>query len=242
MARSRSSMRCDDAVDAFNDAMRELSVASGNRARVPKPDNVEDRIVTRCQACRGKKSRSCTGWSVNLRAGPLISFDAPVGNRSVNVHVEGSQEWTFNAHSHAGTMVPTSGSFSITIFSESGEMITRQHSDIANLAQPGSVGHLQFGGLPSSGVRPRFEWLDQPRWPMMPFDPLLLTEFLIYSFFPDHWRKVARRGSWREAVHRSEDQMYGPWIARMNAYQDQRTSRTSWLHEQCNESSTWIRI
>lgn len=238
--RTKEGMTCDDAVKSFNAAMSVIRGAADQVLNLPSPDTVEDGIVNRCGSCRrGKNSRACSGWSISLRRGSEISFEAPVGNRRVIVLVEGSQVWDFSKAIPGFPAIPVEGSYSVSILDENSSLITRQHSDVANFAQAGSVGHLQLGGLPSMGSRPDYEWLDVPRWPMMPVDLVLLVELLIYSFFPLYWLQNSETVAWRRAVQGSETQMYSPWRARMELYWNQRESRDSWLKEQCNINSSW---
>lgn len=240
MTSSFTGTTCEQAVKSCNSAIAILQGAFKERQPFPSPDSVQGGVVALCASCRKNGGdRKCTGWVLNLRQGRELRFEATVGGRLVHVLVEGRQEWKYGPKRDLGPGLPDSGSFAVTILDENYNVITRQHSDVANVGQPGSIGHLQVGGLPSTGPRPGHEWLDVPRWPMMPMDFILVIELLLYSFFPGYWLEKSEYGPWQRAVKLSENQMYAPWRARMETYWNSRVSRDSWLKEQCNISSSW---
>jgi hypothetical protein len=231
---------CHDAIDACNTVVGTLDDA-GVLESGPRPDTVTSAIVVRCQPCRSGRGtpRTCTGWQLGLR--PHVRLRGRVSDRDVVVLLEGWQDHRHAPRAAAGQDVLNAGSMSMTVMDPGGEILTRQHTDVANQGQAGPVGHLQLGGLPSFGPRPDLEWLDQPRWPMPAMDIVLLAELALYSFAPESWTRLRENTRWRQQIQRSESLAYGLWLGNMNNYWSQRGARSTWLGEQCNRTTPWPR-
>jgi hypothetical protein len=118
-------------------------------------------------------------------------------------------------------------------------LLVRQHLDLANPGQPGTVWHLQLGGKPAHGDKPDTMWLKVPRWPIMPTDFILIVEFVLFSFFPDVWRGVAASSPWRDHVKVAEQLVLTHYRNRLNKYFDVSTTASSWLAAQENAPDIW---
>lgn len=119
-------------------------------------------------------------------------------------------------------------------------LCARQHLDLANPDQHGSVWHLQLGGLATGGLRHKeLEWLDVPRWPALPMDMILVLELVIYNFHNEDWLELRRMNPWRRIVKNSELLMHRCYFERFREYCNRREADDSWLAYQCNRTSSW---
>jgi hypothetical protein len=232
---------CATAIDACNVVVSTLQ-SVGVLEQGPYPDVVSDGVILRCQPCRarGSNPRRCRGWQMSLLPQNALRIRGRAGARDVFVLIEGSNDRRHENGTTAGVHV-SGGSMAMTVFDDEGTILTRQHSDIANLGQWGPVGHLQLGGLPSVGARPPVEWLDQPRWPLPPMDIVLLAELTLYSFAPESWALVHNQPVWQQQVQRSESLAYALWVEKLQTYWNQRGRGSTWLTEQCNVTTPWPR-
>lgn len=233
---------CQTAIDACN-AVVETLRSVGILEQGPFPDTVRSAVVLRCQPCRagrGSNPRRCGGWTLSLRPENAIRIRGHAGGRGVIALIEGTSDRRHAIGVPASSLV-SGGSMAVTVLDEEGALLTRQHSDVANVQQWGPVGHLQLGGLPSIGPRPPLEWLDQPRWPLPPMDLVLLAELALYSFAPEGWNRVRELPVWQEQVQRSESLAYTLWLTKLQEYWNQRGSGSTWLTEQCNVTTPWQR-
>lgn len=199
-------------------------------------------VVNACAPCRAASSqvrpKKCQGWRLDFWGNAALRL-APtdVDGRLVNAVLEG------------GLVVgPLSGqireiervNFAISVKDPlQDKLLTRQHCDRANPNQPGSVWHMQLGGLPSiRSQRPEYEWLDLPRWPSLPIDFMLAVEVLTYNFQWETWCDLRQDSGWQGWVKESEDLVLAPYRDELNQYWATRGSHTSWLSVQCNRLET----
>lgn len=68
----------------------------------------------------------------------------------------------------------------------------RFHIDIGGQGGPGSLFHLQIPEQPNAEVFPGT--LDVPRFPMPPFTPIAVVEFVLGELFQDEWRREMSKG------------------------------------------------
>lgn len=200
---------------------------------------VDSGVLTACAPCRATTStvrpKKCQGWSLNFYGeNALRLMPVDVEGRPVSAQLEG--------HLRVGELSGVQravdlGSFAISVqHSTDGHLITRQHCDRANPGQPGSIWHIQLGGLPSErSARPQWEWLDVPRWPALPVDFMLAVEMLVYNFRWAFWDDLRHDAAWQTWVKESEDLVLSPYVKQLNDYYSTRGSNTSWLAVQCNE-------
>ena len=196
----------------------------------------------KCPSCRKSRRRrnKCLGWHLRLEGRTAIEFrDFEVNGRRVFARVEGvfSTERSDSDRSLDGwRLQPCSIStcaIDVRILSNK-KSVERHHHDLANPAQPGPVWHLQLGG-----ARARDRWLDIPRWPMAPMDPVLVIELAVYSFFNDTWKDLRSSNPWRTIIKRTEALLLPHYHDRLHKYLTQGTGIDSWLAHQCNIEGDW---
>ena len=192
----------------------------------------------KCQSCRKsrKKRKKCLGWHLQLRDATAIEFrDCKVDDRRVFARVRGvfstkrSDPDTWQVHPYR----TSSCAIEVREF-PTRELIERHHHDLANSSQPGPLWHLQLGGSPAKD-----RWLDIPRWPIAPMDPVLVIELAVYSFFNDAWNQLRSTNPWRDIIKRSEKLLLPHYRDRLHEYLTQGTGVDSWLAHQCNLTSGW---
>ena len=144
----------------------------------------------KCASCR-KKQTKCTGWHLSLTGAAVVEFQAfKIDSHRLTARIEGSfstqrsnparrlDDW----HPHPCRI----STCAIDIFElPDSELVGRHHHDLAWPAQPGPVWHLQLGGAGADN-----RWLDVPRWPIAPMDPVLVIELAVYSFFLRHLERA----------------------------------------------------
>jgi hypothetical protein len=234
---------CADAIDTANEAIQILR-GSGVLVQAPHPDSVDGAVIHKCSGCSaGKpKQNNCGGWVLRLANNNMIRLRGAAGGKDVFVRIAGTQDFRHAVGIDvAGAVLGGQNSLSLSVLDGSGQLLTRQHSDTANPGQRGSVGHIQVGGIPEEEAKSDIEWLDVPRWPSAPYNLVLMLELAVYSIAFETWLDIRERAAWREAVQRSEHLTMSLWWTRQNAYLQQRSSRISWLAEQCNETNPWSR-
>ena len=196
------------------------------------------RGFTKCQPCRKsrKKRKECLGWHLQLRDATAIEFrHCKVDGRRVFVRVEGvfSTERSHRDSWHLHPCRTSSCAIEVREF-PTRELIERHHHDLANSAQPGPRWHLQLGGAPAKD-----RWLDIPRWPIAPMDPVLVIELAVYSFFNDTWKELRSTNPWQGIIKRSEKLLLPHYRDRLDKYLTQGTRIDSWLAHQCNTTGCW---
>jgi hypothetical protein len=206
-----------------------------------------DRVVTRCASCRGNKpiANKCTGWRIRFGR-PLTSLrfqPVNVEGHDVEVRLECDLDYssTHPGKKREWTAAPMCACTVAIELYEPGtdNLLTRQHLDLANLGQAGTVWHLQLGGKPAEGTKPGTLWLKVPRWPVAPTDFILIVEFVLFSFFPGVWRGVAPSSPWRDYIKTAEHLVLTHYRERLNTYLDVSTTASSWLAAQENDAAVW---
>ncbi len=244
MSRRDVPWSCGDAEEcvlAINDVLRQEGLITS----WVFPDSLF-KVVARCAGCRrgNPNPRSCTGWRLTLRGTTALSFNpAEVEGRFVAVSIEGQYDFRRSQpgrwDSWARAPMQTCNS-AVLVEDLEGNVITRQHLDLANTGQKGAMWHLQLGGLPGGGrERPPYEWFDVPRWPSHPHDFMLTVELVVYSFWWDTWNRIRETDPWRLWVKRAEDLVLAHYQERLALYWNARTDPDSWLAVQCNQIGGW---
>lgn len=205
-------------------------------------------ILRTCSQCRSGSTnpRRCTGWKLEFRELSALRF-VPVEikeGHTVRVSVEGKFDFTRPSGGRFDRVwvpMPMRTSVSSIVVEElAGDLITRQHIDMANVGQPGPVWHLQLGGRPGlRRERPEYEWLDVPRWPAHPLDFTLTVELAVFSFWWDKWNHLKDTNPWGLWIKRSEYLVLSHYFQRMQEYLARPSSLKSWLAFQCNQISGW---
>jgi hypothetical protein len=100
----------------------------------------------------------------------------------------------------------------------------RVHFDFANAEQPGPRFHLQFGGSQGSGEGC---WLPEnlklPRYPHHPLGLITACEFVVRTFFPSFYERLAEEPSWRGAIARSQEVYLIPYLRQLVNASDRLT-------------------
>ena len=98
-------------------------------------------------------------------------------------------------------------------------VMQRVHLDFANPGQPGPQFHLQVGGTQHG---PEYCWLpeslDLPRFPHYPLTLITACEFVLRTFFPSHYERVAGEATWIGAVRTAQDAYVEPYLRRLIAH------------------------
>ena len=205
--------------------------------KAPYEDMVA-RAFTKCASCRRRRPR-CLGWHLRLRDATAVEFrDFEIDGRRVFAKIQGDFSTTRsngNRRLHEWQPQPCyTSTCAIEIFELTNKLVGRHHHDLANPGQLGPVWHLQLGG---SGADNR--WLDVPRWPIIPMDPVLVIELAVYSFFNDTWNDLCSGNPWRKIIKNSEALMLPHFHTRLREYVNQEGRADSWLAYQCNRNSDW---
>jgi hypothetical protein len=231
---------CNEEVECIayvSDLLRETGLTDYWIAK----DSIADNILTRCASCRAGRPhhKKCQGWQLSFRNATALLLK-PMTHKSAHifrVRVEGNfdtrrigPKW-----SPWPTAPNQKANAAIFVTSDSGEILTRHHLDLSNPGQSGPVWHLQLSALPDDPTR-TLEWLDVPRWPVSPFDFVLVIELVIFTFAWDTWKDLRFRNPWRQWVQRSEALVLPHYIEAMNQYSDQPSRFASWLAVQCNQT------
>lgn len=199
-----------------------------------------ERALARCGSCRRGRGRPqrCTGW--DLRVDPPLTF-RQVDMRGTALRVELSGVFRYSRSTAAGWVDwkerPLSEcSAAISVVHVEDDSRARNHLDLANRGQAGTVWHLQLGGG-SIDKAPR--WATYLRWPALPLDFALACELILFNFYPDEWIKVRGGNPWREWIQRSENLVLSHYRDRFTDYWDRRDRLASWLSAQCNQTANW---
>lgn len=198
------------------------------------------RMCDQCRANSGSNPRNCTGWHFNFRGRFALEFNpVQIKGHNVKVSLEGQYSTQRTTSSDWLTAPFSISNSTVAVKDEQDTLLTRQHLDLAERQQGAPVWHLQLGGLPHGDERPRYEWLDVPRWPTYPLDFMLTIELVLFSFMPEKWAQLNRTEPWKTWVQRSETLILSHYYERLRTYWNQRSSAPSWLAAQCNTTSQW---
>lgn len=242
-----SAPSCRQAVD---DLVAILDILSREEI-ITSPVSVEvvRTALSSCKSCRGQKPkpRKCCGWSGSFHGTTTIEMPFEVKGRYLVAKVGG--KFNFKRRSTHGrrrlkdwqSAPIVDASFSIEISqATAADPEVRHHIDLANPDQHGPLWHLQMGGLSSSEARDKsLEWLDVPRWPVLPMDMILVLELATYNFQHEAWIELHEKNPWRDIIKRSERLMHQHYLDRLDIYRNRGDAGHSWLSYQCNRTSDW---
>ncbi len=226
---------------ALLDTLRKKGVITS-----PLTDEIVRKNLHWCKSCLKKpNSRKCLGWSGKFRGAAEIEIPATVKKNKVVARISGA--FSFKRRTAPKKLdgwqpaPATEATFAIEVRKVIGnELYARHHIDLANPNQPGPVWHLQLGGLTADEHRSKVhEWLDVPRWPILPMDMVLVLELAIYNFRNEEWSELRGRNPWRHIVKRSERLMHSHYRERLTKYFNQQEAGDSWLAFQCNRARDW---
>jgi len=207
-----------------------------------EPTSIWEGILRPCAPCRNLKkkpsSKKCRGWRLDFRDHQALWFrPTTVRGHTLQVVFEG----TFNAsrpQSWKGswpTAPMTECSVALQLIdAETGEQLSRQHLDLANVGQNGPVWHVQLGGVGSNAEAKDRRLIGELRWPAGPTDFMLSIELCLYLFHNDSWSELVHLAAWTEQVKASERLILRHYIDAMTDYQQRPSSQPSWLAAQCN--------
>jgi hypothetical protein len=167
-------------------------------------DVIWEGILSPCQSCRARassSSRRCTGWRLEF-SGARALWLAPTSTHGKTIRV--SLEGVFDLQrSRPGrgawqTSPMRECTAAITLWhAEEDAVLTRQHVDLANAGQPGTVWHVQLGGVPSTADRAWVREVSPARWPAWPMDFMLFVELAVYLFHWAKWNELRKQMPWR---------------------------------------------
>lgn len=205
------------------------------------------RVVTRCHACRSNSPnpRKCTGWRIRFgRPATTLRFvPVAIDTHTVDLRLECDLDFSSKTLSKPRDWcaAPLANcTVAIEVY-EAGtdDLIVRHHLDLANPGQAGPAWHLQLGGKPAQGKKPDTMWLKVPRWPSSPTDFILIVEFVLFSFYPEAWKRVSGTNPWREHVKTAERLVLTHYMRRLDTYMNTTSTANSWLAAQANNASDW---
>lgn len=197
-------------------------------------------MVKPCKSCRrrrGGSHRKCQGWRLSIWGKDAIVFNpVDIKGSSVKVRLEGNfstvrspacrDDWSLTPMKECTVVIklydPTTDN-----------LLCRQHLDLANPDQPGSVWHLQLGGI--NGDKQDIRVVAALRWPTIPMDFMLAVELCTYLFHFEAWNDVRKRSPWKDFVKASERLVIPHYIGLLNDYFNRNSRFTSWLAAQCNQ-------
>lgn len=197
--------------------------------------------VKPCSACQnGHTAKRCLGWSVVVDRGLLTLGPIPKpGRPTIRLEVSAissfqrseparQPEWMAKPLAHSTVVIEV-----VDVQSEN--LLERHHVDLANRNQDGPTWHFQYGGNPAAnGAELPTGWLQEPRWPLAPIDLTLLLELLVYSFFPDQWRKLNGQGEWLGLIWEAEQLVVSHFAQHMSDYFKHSDRDRTWLAAQDN--------
>jgi hypothetical protein len=200
--------------------------------------------VEKCEPCeRGKGKKRCLGWRIAVDRDILWFGPVSVAGHPP-IRISLSAKYSFrrpeSEREDLWKEKPLASSVTtVEIFDvETDGLIERYHLDLANLDQPGSIWHLQYGGKPADDI-PALptSWLKPPRWPLPPMDLTLMVEFLVYSFFPAAWEQLNGQGEWLRLVCGAEQLIVSHFAERMSDHFGRDFSKRdrTWLMVQDNK-------
>ncbi len=108
-------------------------------------------------------------------------------------------------------------------------VVCRFHLDLANPGQLGPRFHLQIGG---NTLADEFYWhpktLDVPRFCHHPLNLLLTCEFILKTFYPEHYDQVADDPTWAAAVKVAQKSYLAPYFERLHNFDESLLLRRLW--------------
>ena len=201
------------------------------------------RLCSSCRSRKRKSPRKCRGWSFSFRGRNALTFRslcigqgpevlvALEGKFSTERGSEIQSEWSGAPMSKCNVFLLIYDSVA-----KSGDPISRQHLDLANLGQPGPVWHLQLGGVGWGSDKEKRAAVQALRWPTLPMDFMLSVELCLYLFFFEEWNALRYRSTWIRYVKESERLILSQYASLLNSYLGQPSRASSWLAAQCNRT------
>ena len=200
-------------------------------------------VVRICKSCsRSDSPKKCKGWVVGFTGSRAVVLSPlKVNGRQVQLRVEGFLDFRHTSSASAVDRLPCGMCTASMAVSDAftGHVLARQHLDLANQGQVGSLWHLQAGGIYADEYENPLEWLDVPRWPATPTDFILLIELALYNFHWDTWNELRNTNPWQLWVKRSEAVVLSHYVEHLAEYQSRPSAHDSWLAAQCNLTSGW---
>jgi hypothetical protein len=201
-------------------------------------------ILIPCQPCRATAKqiphKKCQGWQLGFRDHQaLLLAPSLIRQRSLQVSVSGVFDFRRPSGAHTPwSRAPTQAVTAALELRDPSEdtLLARQHIDLANDQQPGTVWHLQLGGVGGAEDKALLRSVSSIRWPSSPMDFILIVELALYLFHNSEWSALRRTSPWRGFVQDSEMLVLSHYFDAFRSYESQRHSRDSWLAEQCNRS------
>jgi hypothetical protein len=99
-----------------------------------------------------------------------------------------------------------------------GRVMCRFHFDFAEPDQQGPRFHLQVGGKQHDG---EYCWypdtLEVPRFAHHPMSLILTCEFILQTFYPLEYQKIAEDSSWKAAIKRAQEIYIVPYVAKLGS-------------------------
>ncbi len=209
------------------------------------PADVWHGALQPCDSCRATGSRGnarkCRGWLLSFR-GQQALWLRPVDlrARTIQPSVEGSFDLRRATRSRSWQTAPIASCNGVIQLHDpaTGDVLTRQHLDLANPEQSGTVWHLQLGGVGSTDDVDWRKAVANLRWPSLPTDFMLLVELALFLFAWESWRELRAQPVWGEYVRAAEDLVLAHYRDALEGYWNHRTTQFSWLSAQCNLSGT----
>jgi hypothetical protein len=117
-------------------------------------------------------------------------------------------------------------------------VIHRVHFDFANAGQPGPQFHLQIGGGQHGA---EFCWFpgnfELPRFPHMPICLITACEFVVRTFFPAEYERIAHEATWIGAIRVAQDSYALPYLKNLLSLPTPPEIRHSLLARAWNKAS-----
>lgn len=110
-------------------------------------------------------------------------------------------------------------------------VMSRVHFDFANPGQPGPMFHLQVGGTQHES---EFCWfpdnLKLPRFTHYPLTLITACEFVVRTFFPADYERIAGEPTWIGAVHAAQSAFVEPYLRGLLGMPNLALPKRSLLH------------
>lgn len=208
---------------------------------------VWETALTPCRSCRSRQRssthRACRGWHFSAwgRHGVVFSPTPSDQGPSIRATLEGTfstvrpESWSGDWRSSPSAECTAAVTLHDAL---TDRFLCRQHLDLANPKQPGSVWHLQLGGVHGGGDKEALRSIAMLRWPTSPIDFLLALEMCLFLFHGEAWEDIRRRDPWRSNVKSSEDLVLSHYADALRQYRSQDGFAHSWLSAQCNRSGS----